>query len=272
MLLMGLDIGTTACKAALFYEDGKLLTSASREYAIDIPYPRWAEQDATKVWILVQEAMRQVVAQAGTGDIAAIGLSVQGEAVMPVDEQGCPLRSMILGMDTRTDDQNSWLCERFGAQWLFQHSGMPVHTINTLPKLLWLKEHEPVLWKRAARFALYEDFLTSQMTGQAVISYCLASRTQLYDLHSACWSEPILSALSLDPSRLPTLQPSGTVIGTMKKELSHNLGFSRPPLIVCGGARPGMWGAGCRVDTTRPCFRVHWHSRGHGSDAGRPHA
>ena len=250
MLLVGLDIGTTACKAALFREDGKLLTSASREYAIDIPRLNWAEQNASKVWTLAQEVLRQVAAQSGAEDIAAIGLSVQGEAVAPVDEQGRPLRPMILGMDTRTDAQNRWLRERFGASWLFQHTGMPVHTINTLPKMLWLKEHEPDLWKQAARFVLYEDFLISQMTGQAVISHCLASRTQLYDLRGACWSEPILSALGLDPSRLSTLQPSGTAIGHMKKELARELGFSRPPLIVCGGHDQACGALG--VGLTRP--------------------
>lgn len=250
MLLIGLDVGTTGCKAAVFRENGELLTSARREYTIDFPHPHWAEQDANTVWTLVQEVLRQVVAQAGTGDIAAIGLSVQGEAVAPVDERGCPLRPMILGMDTRTQAQNQWLRDRFGAKWLFEHSGMPLHTINTLPKLIWIKEYEPALWKQAARFALYEDFLTWQMTGRAVISHCLASRTQLYDLRGVCWSEPILSALTLDPSRLPTLQPSGTVVGPMKKEMAHDLGFSRPPLIVCGGHDQACGALG--VGLTRP--------------------
>ena len=70
----------------------------------------------------------------------------------PVDDHGRALRPMILGMDTRTGAQNDWLREHFGAQWLFEHTGMPVHTINTLPKLLWLKEHEPELWNQAPVF------------------------------------------------------------------------------------------------------------------------
>ncbi len=142
MDLIGLDIGTTGCKAALFHDDGTLITSASREYAVDIPHPQWAEQDAGRVWSLAQEALRQVITQAGVNEVAAIGLSVQGEAVAPADAQGRALRPMILGMDTRTDAQNARLTEQFGAEWLFEHTGMPVHTINTLPKLLWLKEHD----------------------------------------------------------------------------------------------------------------------------------
>ena len=85
---------------------------------------------------------------------------------MPVDARGEALRPAILGMDTRTGEQNSWLRERFGAEHLFARTGMPIHTINTLPKLLWLKQHEPELWTHAARFLLYEDFIIGKMTGQ----------------------------------------------------------------------------------------------------------
>ncbi len=152
MHLIGLDVGTTGCKAALFHESGELVASATREYSIDIPRPQWAEQDAEHVWTLAQAALSEVLDQTEIRDAAAIGISVQGEAIIPVDDTGRALRPAILGMDTRTDAQNAWLREQFGAEWLFQHTGMPVHTINTLPKLLWLKEHEPVIWASAAHF------------------------------------------------------------------------------------------------------------------------
>ena len=233
MYLIGLDIGTTGCKAALFDEEGALLGSASREYHVDVPRPTWAEQDAEHVWALAQDVLRKVIA--GRQVVAAIGLSVQGEAVIPVDEAGRALRPAILGMDTRTDPQNAWLRERFGARWLFERTGMPVHTINTLPKLLWLRTHEPEVWARAARFLLYEDFLIHKMTGRAVTSQCLASRTQLFDLRAGGWSPDILAALGLDPSRLAVPHPSGTAVGSMHADLAARLGFAEPPLIVTGG-------------------------------------
>ncbi len=235
MNLIGLDIGTTGCKAALFDEDGALLASASREYPILMPQPGWAEQDAEDVWRLAQDVMRQVVVQSGDADVAAIGLSVQGEAVMPGDADGRALRPAILGMDTRTDAENAWLRERFGARWLFDHTGMPVHTINTLPKLLWLKTHEPDVWREARRFLLYEDFILHKMTGRAVISQCLASRTQLYDTPAGMWSPEILAALDLDPARLADVQPSGYAVGTMQTDLAASLGLARPPIVVAGG-------------------------------------
>jgi xylulokinase len=235
MNLIGLDIGTTGCKAALFTDDGVLLGSANREYPVDIPLPGWAEQDAERVWRLAQEALRQVLAAAGVKRVAAVGLSVQGEAIMPVDAGGQALRPVILGMDTRTGGQNDWLCERIGAGYLFQHTGMPVHTINTLPKLLWLKQNEPEIWKQAAHFRLYEDFLIQKMTGNALISRCLASRTQLFDLPGDDWSEKILQAIQLDRGRLSKVCASGTAAGEMQSELAESLGLKNRPLVVTGG-------------------------------------
>ena len=235
MQFAGLDIGTTGCKASIFDEAGTLLASASREYAVDIPHPTWAEQDAENVWRLAQGALGEAISAARANAVAAIGLSVQGEAVMPVDEQGRALRPVILGMDTRTDEQNAWLRERFGAEHLFERTGMPVHTINTLPKLLWLKQHEPDLWARAERFLLYEDFFIYKMTGQAVISRCLASRTQLFDIPDDGWSPEILGALELEPERLATVRASGVAVGPMRPALSEGLGLAKAPLVVTGG-------------------------------------
>jgi xylulokinase len=235
MHLIGLDIGTTGCKAALFTDAGDLLTTASREYAVDIPQPTWAEQDAEHVWTLAQATLGQVVADTGIRKVTAIGLSVQGEAIIPVDADGHALRPAMLGMDTRTEMQNATLREQFGAQWLFEHTGMPVHTINTLPKLVWLKEHESDMWASAVRFLLYEDFIINKLTGQPAISRCLASRTQLYNLRADRWSAPVLDWLALDPARLAPVHPSGTAVGPMRRELSQRLGFVTTPLIVTGG-------------------------------------
>ncbi len=236
MALIGLDIGTTGCKAHVFDEDLKLLASVSREYAVDIPHPQWAEQDAERVWILAKECLRESVAKADVaGAIKAISLSVQGEAVAPVDELGKALRPMILGMDTRTDGQNRKLRETFAAGELFNHTGMPVHTSNTLPKLMWLKENEPQVWNNAARFLLYEDFIIYKLTGIPVISKCLASRTQFYDLENDCWSEKILNFLELEKSKLAEVKPSGEAVGRMKTNLAEELGFKTSPIVSVGG-------------------------------------
>ncbi len=258
MKLIGLDIGTTGCKASLFESDGRLLARASREYRVDIPNPGWAEQDAGRVWLLAQECLREVYQKAGPSEpVAAIGLSCQGEAVTPVDGAGRPLRPTILGMDTRTDAENAWLREKVGAEALFQKTGMPLHTINTLPKLLWIQSHEPDIWRQATHFLLYEDFLIQKMTGQPVTSACLASRTQMFDLAAGGWSSELLDLIGLDERRLAPVAPSGTPAGEMLPDLARAIGFPNRPMIATGGhdqacgalgvglVRPGL----CMVST-----------------------
>lgn len=235
MALIGLDIGTTGCKASLFTADGRFLGKVGSEYAFDQPHPGWAEQDIEKVWVLAQQALANVISTTGERSIEAIGLSVHGEAVTAVDREGRALRPLILGMDTRTVSQNDWLVQRFGAETLFEWTGMPVHTINTLPKLIWIKQNEPEIWQEASSFMMVEDFLINKMCGQAAISKCLASRTQLYNLRQNGWSQEILAAIGLEPARLSQVVPSGTVVEKMQQGLSENLGFMRPPLVVTGG-------------------------------------
>ncbi len=233
--LLGLDIGTTGCKAVVFAEDGLVAGMASREYAVDIPRPDWAEQDIDAVWVRALEAIREAVAVAGVSDVAAIGLSVHGEAVTPVDRAGRPLRPTILGMDARTGPENGWLRERFGARDLFARTGMPIHTINTLPKLLWIRHHEPDVWQAADRFLLVEDLFIWRMTGHAIISDCLASRTQMCDLRGGDWDPEILDALGLGTERLSTIRPAGTLAGTLSAELTAAVGLTHPPSVVTGG-------------------------------------
>ncbi len=236
MSLIGLDIGTTGCKAVIFTMDGDILGRAAREYPILTPQPNWAEQDAELVWLLAWECLREAVAQAHSDPPVAMALSCQGEAVMPVDADGNPLRPVILGMDTRTTAQNQWLAERFGAEWLFERTGMPMHTINTLPKLLWLQQHEPDLWRQAHQFLLYEDFFIRRFTGRAVVSHCLASRTQMYDPQTCDWADDILTACGIERERLaPLAAGEVAVVGVLRPELAAELGLAHDLIVASGG-------------------------------------
>ena len=102
MSVIGLDIGTTGCKAMLFSEEWEILGQASREYGILTPQPGWYEQDAELVWNQALTCLHEALSQNTGSAPTALALSVQGEATIPVDTKGHPLRPAILGMDTRT--------------------------------------------------------------------------------------------------------------------------------------------------------------------------
>jgi xylulokinase len=258
MSLIGLDIGTTGCKAIVFDEKGHILGQAAREYPILTPRPTWVEQDAETVWHKAWDALREAAGKARNDSPTALALSVQGEAVIPVDAGGNPLRLAILGMDTRTDAENAWLKEQFGAERLFNRTGMPVHTINTLPKLLWLQQHELKIWRTADQFLLYEDFFLRRLSGEAHISHCLASRTQMYDLQEGTWADDILTTCGIEVDRLAPLAPeAGGVVGTLRLALRQELGLDRDVVLVSGGhdqacaaLGSGVIEAGLAMDST----------------------
>jgi len=106
MHFVGLDIGTTGCRAAIFSATGALVSNASREYTVDIPQPSWAEQDAENVWRLTQDALVEAISTAQINRVAAVGLSVQGETVIPVDKQGRAIRPAVLGMPSSCGSSN----------------------------------------------------------------------------------------------------------------------------------------------------------------------
>ncbi len=235
MSLIGLDIGTNACKAIAFDAQGNALAQASREYPILTPQPGWAEQDAEDVWRLAQECLGQVISTLRRDPPQALALSVQGEAVIPVDDQGRPLRPAILGMDTRTTAENRWLAERFGPEALFERTGMPIHTINTLPKLLWIQRHEPEVWRCARRFLLYEDFFLSRLGAGPIISHCLASRTQMYALRQGTWAKDLLAACGIEVERLAALAPmEGGIVGELAPHLAQGWGCGKVALVSGG--------------------------------------
>jgi xylulokinase len=156
--------------------------------------------------------------------------------VIPVDSDGRALRPAILGMDTRTVGENQWLSATFGADELFRRTGMPLHTINTLPKLLWLKAHEPRLWRQAHQFLLYEDFFLRRLGGEAVVSTCLASRTQMMDLATGTWAEDLLDRCGIEVSRLARPAPlSSGPIGVLRPELARELGIDNEVVLAAGG-------------------------------------
>lgn len=234
--ILALDLGTSRCKAAILDEEGNTLVKHINEYDIIFPRDGYAEQDANQVWQMVKKVIKIVVSRFNQPEtIRGISFSVQGEAVMPINKKGEPLHRVILGMDTRCTEENDYLREVLGEEELYYLTGMPVHTVNTLPKILWLKKNEREIFNKAWKFVLYEDFLTMKMCGEPVIDTCLASRTQMYDIKSNTWSEKILEAIGISSDRLSRVVESGQIIGEMKADLIKEFNLTAPVYLVAGG-------------------------------------
>lgn len=234
MSLIGLDIGTTGGKAIVFDADGRMLGSAFREYGVTCDAPAKAEQDAEQVWALTREVLREAVARSARKEVAALSVSVQGDAIIPVDRDWRPLHPAILGMDYRSAPQARLCEERFGGFALFQRTGMRPHPMNALAKILLLRELRPEVFERAWKIVTYADFILGRLGAEPVIDHPMASRTMAFDLAELRWSADVLSALGLDPARLSRPVESGTRVGTIRRDLAEELGLPPDLALVAG--------------------------------------
>jgi xylulokinase len=235
MQLIGLDIGTTGCKAIIFDCQGRMLGRAAREYGVICDGPAKAEQDAELVWSLARQVLREAAVSSGAKELSALSLSVQGDAIIPVDKEFQALHPAILGMDYRSQAQSARCEELFGAFDLFQRTGMRPHPMNSLTKVLLLKELSPAVFERADRIVTYGDYILGKLGGEAVIDYTMASRTMAFDLKTKAWDRSLHQKLGLSESIWSRPVPSGTAAGTIRRAVAEELGLPSDLLLVTGG-------------------------------------
>lgn len=236
MHVIGLDVGTTSCKAIVFDLEGNQKGYGFCEYGIICEKPGWAEQDSEKVWDVTRLVISQAVAESGMkDDIKAISLSVQGDAIIPVDKDIKPLHNALLGMDYRAVKQAEYCADLIGDKNLFRLTGMRAHPMNSITKILWFKENAPRIYEKTFKFMTYADFILAKLGAVHAIDFSMASRTMAFDLNEKVWSTNILSALEVDTSVLSKAVESGTVVGEISNSLAEELGLPRRVLLVTGG-------------------------------------
>lgn len=232
---LGMDIGTTGCKSVVFDECGMLLGRAYREYPVICAAPLQAEQDAQQVLTLLKETLAEAIASADIHRIEGMSLSVQGDATIPVDRDYRPLCNAILGMDYRSEKQCSNYALQHDAQRLYEITGQPLHPINMLSKIMWLRDNSPTLFARAWKFVTYEEYLLYHLGGEPLIDVTMASRSMGYSLAQEDWSPEILQTMGLDASRLSRICASGAPVGKLSAALAEQLGLKNRPLLFAGG-------------------------------------
>lgn len=235
MTLVGLDVGTTGCKAVVFDPQGNILGQGFEEYDILCDEPGMAEQDAEQVWKITCRVLKKALTESAVKDIRALSLSVQGDAIIPVDKNFQAVYPAILGMDYRSFEQAKRCDELFGARELFELTGMRAHPMNSVVKMLWLKEKRPEAYNKAWKITTYADFVLGKLGAAPVIDYTMASRTMAFDLQQRQWSTQILERLDIVPDLLSEAQPSGSVVGKVSAAAAEATGLPKDTLLVTGG-------------------------------------
>ena len=247
MSLLGIDVGTTGCKVAVFSAEGRLLASAYEEYDIQRPQPGWAELDAVEVWAKVKRTISQVVSRSAPDPVQALAVSSLGEAVVPVTEDRQVLGPSILNFDARGEEYLESLSHALPNERLYRINGNTLGNHYGLTKLKWIKEHWPDLYQQAHKFLLWGSFVSFMLGAEPVVDHSLANRTLLFDIDREAWSQELLALAGLDRSKLPHTAPSGTVIGTVSDRIAGELGLPSSVSIVTGAHDQCANAVGCGV-------------------------
>jgi xylulokinase len=236
-LLIGIDLGTTGCRAVVYDDQGTCLGDSYREYGLITHSASVIEQDAAMWWELACGVVREAIARSDVdrNAVRALAVSSQGIAFVLIDEIGRPLGNAISWLDTRAGDESVLILERYPADRLFAITGKRASPAYVLPKLLWLRRNRPDEWRRARRILLSHDYLVYRACGECVTDHSLAGGTLLYDLRSSGWSDELLAAFDIAPGLLPTLRWAGTPVGTLTRLAAEELGLPPATIVVVGG-------------------------------------
>ncbi|MDZ4768460.1 MAG: xylulokinase [Chloroflexota bacterium] len=240
------DLGTTGDKASLFDREGICIASVTAVYPTEYPETGWAEQNPNDWWRAVCASTHDLLSQTNArGDqIACVVFSGQMQGVVALDADARPLRSALIWADQRSTAQVQWLRERLDESDLYRITGHRLSAAYSLTKILWLRDHQPDIYRAAYKFTTVKEAIAARLTGQFVTEPSDASGTNMYDLHTGAWSAAILDAAALDVERLPTIGRSVDVIGTVTPGAAEQVGLSAGTPVVIGGGDGACAGVG----------------------------
>ena len=235
-LILGIDVGTTNWKAAVFTEKGELLALRSTSSKTHHDSAGRAFYDPQEMWRELSSVVKKLVETLSpTQKIAAVAVASMGESGIPIDCHGEPTYPSIAWYDLCSRPQSEVLEQRIGNSRIFQITGLDNNPIFSLPKILWLREQAPDAFRKTVKWLSISDYITYKLSRIYTTDYTLASRTLALDLRSKAWSEELLHAVNLTPSLFPELSPGGTLVGHVTPQASADTGLAQGTPVVMGG-------------------------------------
>ena len=236
-LILGIDIGTTSLKAAVFTTEGKQLSSAVVEYSLETPSTNVVEAPCGIYMDSIRACMDKI-REKGTVDtrqIGVVGFSVQGETLCMLDEACQPLGNAIVWMDNRAGKQAETLRMRFGNELCYEVTGqVSFEACWPAAKVLWVRENEPERFAKIRHLLLLEDYIIYLLTGKFVAEGSLLTSTEYWDIRTKQYWGEMLDFIGIDPAWLPEIRESGELVGTILPEMAALLGLPEDAQISTG--------------------------------------
>ncbi len=250
--LIGLDVGTTSAKTVLIDATGRVVFTTAPAYAFRTPKPSWAESNPADWWNAVVTALRELFATTGVKprEIAGVGLTGQMHGLVLLDAQGEVLRPCIMWNDQRTALQCAALTKEVGRKRVLELTGNPVLPGFTAPKILWVAEHEPDVFRRVAKILLPKDYIRYKLSGEFFTDVSDASGMSLLDVAKRKWSAEMLAACKVKRSWLADVTESPVASTKVSAAGAKATGLRAGTPIIAGAGDQAAGAVGCGIVKT----------------------
>ena len=245
-MYIGIDLGTSGVKLILVDKNGNVQKTVSKGYDIIIPKPSWTEQDPNAWYVQTIAALKELVV--GFEDnIEGISFSGQMHGLVILDKNDKILRNALLWNDQRTVKEVEYLNNEIGIEKLLEYTGNIALTGLTAPKILWVKNNEPEIFKQISKIMLPKDYLAYMLSGVFASDMSDTSGTLYFDVKNKKYSKEMLQILGITEEQLPQVFESYEVIGNLKDSLKHDLNISKDIKIIIGGGDQAVGAVGVGV-------------------------
>jgi gluconokinase len=260
-LFMGIDIGTSGIRAALFDEVGSQISLYHKEYPMICDKPGMSELDPELVFNSLLEVVKKCneAVKERIVSIRAIGLSTQLHSIMAVDKNGNPITNVITWADTRSMPQADYIRDNFNNSELYRRTGCRTqHPMYPLSKILWIKETKPYIYESAYKFVSIKEYILYKLFKRFVIDITDASCTAYFNIHNFQWDEYILeNILKIDADKFGEPVECTYLLDNMDKSYADIMGIGHNIPVVVGSGDGMLANVGCGVfDDTSMSFTI----------------
>ena len=252
MYLLGIDIGTSSCKAVLFRYDGTEAASVTEDYKVYYPSPDSAEQDPREWYGAVCAAVKKIVNGSDGGkkidarDIAGVGIDGQSWSCILTDRDGNALANTPIWFDRRSQAECDYFEREIGSDAIFNLCGNPVQPTYTSPKALRFKRNAPELYNKTYKILQSNSYIVCKLTGEFTQDKSQGYGHFFYDIKKSAYDIPTARSMGLDPSMYPDIRDCHEIVGKVTAAASRETGLIEGTPVVAGGldAAAGTLGAG----------------------------
>ncbi len=248
-LFLGIDVSTTAAKSIAMNPAGETVAESSVSLpSFEKPHKGWAEQSPEDWFSALSESLRSLSQKINPSHVAGVGLTGQMLGLVSLGSDNTPLRPAILWNDQRSEAECEELTAEIGPEKLAQVCGSKLLPGMVLPKLRWLKRHEPEVWERTRSILLPKDYLAFRLTGEKATDVTDASGVGLLDIEQRTWSADLVAHSSVPDSWLPRVLESHEIVGKLTQEAAEMTSLPPGiPVTIGAGDQPAQaYGAGLR--------------------------